>query len=105
MTTATQISLKRQLIATGLGVVTLLCAVLLYLSYGFVMWHGVPEVDAGPLIVFLVWMFTATPAIICTLVSLALVCPQRCKLAWISLCMYPLFFILVLIIAICAPHH
>jgi hypothetical protein len=105
MTTTTQVSPKRQLVATSLGVITLFCGILLYLSFAFVMWQTVAGVYDGPILVFVALCFTAPPAIICTVISLMLVGPQPCKLAWISLCMYPLFFIVMLIIAICAPHH
>jgi hypothetical protein len=105
MTTATQVSPKRQLVATSLGVITLLCVILFYLTFAFVMWQAIAGVYDGPILVFVALFFTAPPAIICTVISLMLVGPQRCKLAWISLCMYPAFFILLLIVAICAPHH
>jgi hypothetical protein len=105
MTTQTQVSPKRLLVATFLGVITLLCVVLFYLSYGFVTWQVVAGVYDSPILLLATLLFTAVPAIICTVISLILVGPQRCKLAWISLCMYPLFFILMFILALCAPHH
>lgn len=105
MATTTQVSPKRQLVATRLGVITLLCVILFYLSFAFVMWQTVAGIYDGPILVFVTLFLTAPLAIICTVISLMLVGPRRCKLAWISLCAYPLFFILALIIAICAPHH
>src|ERR1700679_1570385 len=96
---------NRQFVATALGIVTLLCAACLYLTYGYVIWHGVPEVDDGPLVVFAVWILTATPAIVCTLFALALVGHERSKLAWVSLCMYPLLPVVAFIISLCAMHH
>jgi hypothetical protein len=105
MTTETQISPKRMFIATALGVITLLCAVLFYLSFGFVTLQAIGGVYDGPILVFIVLFLTLPPAIICTIISLILVGPRWCKLAWISLCSYPLFFIVLLIIVLCAPHH
>lgn len=95
----------RKFIATALGGITLLCAILFYLSFAFVMWQVYGGVYDGPMLVFIALFLTAPPAIICTVTSLILVGPRRSKLAWISLCSYPLFFILVFIVALCAPHH
>jgi hypothetical protein len=105
MTTATQFSFGRQIIATGLGFITLLCVTLVYLTCGFVVWHGVPDIDDGPLLVFAVILFSATPAIISTLVALALVGPNRCKLAWISLTMYLPILFAALFFALRGPPH
>jgi len=105
MTTTKQVTPKRQLVATCLDVITLFCVLLFYLIFAFVMWQAVAGVYSGPILVFVALFLTAPPAIISTVISLMLVGPQRCKLAWVSLCMYPAFFILLLIVAIFAPHH
>jgi hypothetical protein len=105
MKTDTQVSPKRQSVATALGVITLLCAILFYLSFGFVMLQWAGGAYAGAALPFIVLVFTLPPAIICTIISLFLVGPRRCKLAWISLCLYPLFFTFAFIVAICAPHQ
>jgi hypothetical protein len=98
-------SLTRKFIATALGVVTLLCAILFYLSFAFVMWQVYGGVYDGPVLVVVALFVTAPPAAVCTIIALILVRPQRSRLAWISLCSYPLFFILMLGIALCVPHH
>jgi hypothetical protein len=105
MTTDTQVSPKRQSAATVLGVITLACAVLFYLSFGFVMLQWAGGAYAGAALPFIILVLTFPPAIIRTIISLFLVGPRRCKLAWISWCLYPLFFIFALIVAICAPHQ
>jgi hypothetical protein len=101
----TQVSAKRKAVAVALGIVSLLCAVLFYLSFAFVMWQSIAGVYDGPILVFVALFFTLPPSIVCTVIALFLVGPRRCKLAWMSLCSYPLFFILVLIVALCAPRH
>jgi hypothetical protein len=100
-----QVSLRRQIIASGLGFITLLCATLVYLTCGFVVCHGVPDVDDGPLLVFAVFLFSATPAILSTLVALALVGPGHCKLAWVSLSMYLPFLFGAVFFALWEPSH
>ena len=104
MTKDSEISQSRRFAVAALGVITLLCGVLLYLSFAFVTWQAVTGIYAGPFIVFYVLFLTAPLAIICTVISLILAGPRHCKLAWISLCLYPLFFIIVFILGRCAPN-
>src|ERR1022692_3107006 len=105
MIITTQVSLRRQIIASGLGFITLLCVTLIYLTCGFVVCHVVPDVDDGPLLFFAVFLFSATPAILSTLVALALVGPGHCKLAWVSLSMYLPFLFGAVFFALWEPSH
>jgi hypothetical protein len=94
---------RRKLFVTALGVITLLCAVLFLFSFVFVLWQEVAGVYDGPILLLLVFLCTLPPAILCTVISLALVGPKHCKLAWISLCMFALLFVVAIGVALFAP--
>jgi hypothetical protein len=104
MTSDTQVSRTRKLVVTALGIVTLLCVVLYFLSFLLGMWQAVAGVYDGPPILFWgVLFFTLPSAIICTVISLILVEPRGCKLAWISLCVFPLSIVVLIAIVLFAP--
>jgi len=98
-----EVSPRKKITAAVLSVGSLLCAILFHLSFALVMWQSIGGVYEGPILVFVALFFTLPPAIFFTAVALFLVGPRRCKLAWISLCSYPLFFIVLLIVALCLP--
>lgn len=87
-------SLTKQFFAKALGIITMLCAALFFLSFVFVFLQAVTKVYDGPILMFVVLFFTLPPAIVCTIISLILVGPRRCKLAWISLCSFAVPFVL-----------
>ncbi|SRR5712692_6838736 len=103
MTSDTQVSRTRKLVVTALGIVTLLCAALYFLSFEFVMWQAVAGVYDGPIGSMVVLFFTLPPAVICTVISLILVGPRRCKFAWVSLCVFALPFVVAIGGALFAP--
>jgi putative exporter of polyketide antibiotics len=86
-------SQTKSLWAFGLGVVTLLCTLGWYLSFALVcielklVGNDDPPFFPGIIMVFAL-IVTLPIALICTAVSMWLVGPRRCKLAWISLCIY-----------------
>jgi hypothetical protein len=103
MTSDTPISQTKKFIATALGIITLLCAVFFHLSFGLVIWQAVAGVYPGAGFVFIVLLITLPPAILCTVISLILVGPRRCKLAWISLCTFALPFAIAIGVALFVP--
>jgi hypothetical protein len=103
MTSDAQISPPRKLVVTIFGVITLLCAILFFLSFLFVMWQAVAGVYDGAILLFVVLFLTLPPAILCTVVSLILVGPRQCKLAWVSLCMFVLPFLIAIGVILFAP--
>ena len=105
VTTNTHISPTRRRIALALSIITLLCAILFYLSIAFVTLQAIGGVYDGPILALVALFFSLPTAIVCTVIALVLVGHRECKIALISLCSYPLFFILALIMAICAPHR
>jgi len=60
------------------------------------MLQGVAGVCHGPVLFFIVLVFTLPPAIICTVMTLILVGPRRGKLAWLSLCVFALPFLVAI---------
>lgn len=81
---------SRQLAATSFGVITLLCAIWelgvcaqWYWICHHTFWGGYFFDPAS-------MFFTFPPAVVCTVLSLLLVGPRKCKLAWISLCLFAL---------------
>jgi hypothetical protein len=104
MTSDTQVSRTRTFVVTALGIATLLCATLYFLSFVLGMWQAVAGVYDGPPIVFWVVLFFTLPtAIICTVISLVLVGPRRGRLAWVSLCVFALPFLVAIGGALFAP--
>jgi hypothetical protein len=91
-----------QLAATVLGVVTALCTAAGYLSYALtVIELGGAGFDAPPFypgMIFVIGLIlTLPPAVLCTVIALALVGPRHSKLAWISLSAYLLPLTIVFI--------
>ncbi len=103
MTSDTQVSRTRKLVVTALGIVTLLCATLYFLSFVLVIWQMLACVYDGPIGSIVIVTFTLPTAIICTVISLILVGPRGCKLAWISLCVFPLSIIILIAMVLFAP--
>ena len=102
MSSQPSISSARCVWALGLGVVTALCTVGLFLSL-LVTGLELRRVgyDAPPFypgIISLVGILvTLPPALICTAIALFLAGPRRSKLAWVSLCLYFLPFAIALL--------
>jgi hypothetical protein len=67
------------------------------------MLQAVAGVYDGPILILIVLFFTLPPAIICTVISLILVGPRRCKVAWISLCVFGLPFVVAMGAALFGP--
>jgi hypothetical protein len=88
MSSKPEISPVRRFIAVALGVVTLLCTLLWLLTLGFVTAQCVAGVYNGPELGVGILVLTFPPTLLCTIIALFLVGPRRCKLAWISLCVY-----------------
>ena len=86
----------RRFIAVALGVVTVLCTLLWILTFALIVMQSVAGVYESPVLGVGVLVVTFPPALLCTIVALVLVGPRRCKLAWISFCIYvlPLVFTL-----------
>ena len=104
MISDTQVSRTRKLVVTALGIVTLLCAVLYFLSFVLGMWQAVAGFYDGPPILFWVVLFFTLPtAIICTVISLILVGPRRGKIAWISPCVFALPVLVAIGVEVLAP--
>ena len=103
MDSLTPISPARRPWAIGLGMITVLCTLGLFLSF-VVMSFELKRVgyDAPPfypgIIVFFALVLTLPPALICTGISLFLVGPRRSKLAWISLSIYFLPIVIGLVV-------
>jgi hypothetical protein len=93
----------KRFFAKALGIITMLCAALFFLSFVFVFLQAVTGVYDGPILIFIVLFLTLPPAIVCTIISLILVGPRRCKLAWISLCAFVVPFVLCVCIALGVP--
>jgi hypothetical protein len=91
----------KRFFAKALGIITMLCAALFFLSFVFVFLQAVTGVYDGPILMFAVLFLTLPQAIICTIISLILVGPRRCKLAWISLCTFALPFVIAIVFLIC----
>jgi hypothetical protein len=90
----------KRFFAKALGIITMLCAALFFLSFVFVFLQVAGGVYDGPILIFVVLFLTGPPAIVCTIISLILVGPRRCKLAWISLCSFVVPFVLCIGIAL-----
>jgi hypothetical protein len=90
----------KRFFAKALGIITMLCAVLFFLSFVFVFLQVASGVYDGPILMFAVLFFTLPPAIVCIIISLILVGPRRCKLAWISLCTFAVPFVLCICITL-----
>ncbi len=81
---------SRQIVANLFGVITFLCAILellvcahWYWICRYTLWGGYPFDPAS--------MFFLFPAaVVCTVLSVILVGMRRCKLSWISLCLFAL---------------
>ena len=71
-----------------------------FLAGGFMALQVKAGVYDGPELGFIVGFVTFTPAFIATVISLILVGPKHCKLAWISLCVYPATFVMAILAAI-----
>jgi len=99
------LSTKRQITATVLGAITLACAALFYLSFGFVILQSLGGTYDGVALPIISLVLTLPPAVVCTIIAMILVGPKRCKLAWISFCSYPLLFMFMFIFVICTQHH
>ena len=95
-----EISRPRLIVARLLGVLSAGCATLWILTCAFILYQAVSGFYDGPGLGFIVLLFTFAPACVATLISLMLVGPHHCKLAWVSLCIYPLSFGLALITTI-----
>src|SRR5713101_9710228 len=103
MTSDTQVSRTRKLVVTVLGIVTLLCAFLYFLRFVLLTWQAVAGVYGSPVLFFVVLFFTLPTAIICTVISLIVAAPRPCKLAWISLGMFALPFVIAIGVTLIAP--
>jgi hypothetical protein len=91
----------KRFFAKALCIITMLCAILFFLSFAFVCLQVAGGVYDGPILMFAVLFFTFPPSIVCTIISLILVGPRRCKLAWISLCTFALPFVIAIVFLIC----
>jgi hypothetical protein len=85
--------------ALALSVVSLLCVALFVLALAFNCLQASAGVYDGPLLTILAAFFTFPIALLCTIVSMVLVGPRNCKLAWLSLSGYTLPIILAIIAA------
>ena len=91
--------------ATIMGVITAFCTLGWFISYAITV-SALNELgDSAPpfypgIISLLGLVLTLPPALICTIISLILVGPRRSKLAWISLSIYFLPFIIVIILVV-----
>ena len=95
-----EISRPRLIAARFLGVLSASCATLWILTCTFIIYQAVAGFYDGPALGVVVLIFTFAPACVATLVSLMLVGSRHSKLAWVSLCIYPLSFIAALITTI-----
>ena len=88
MSSEPTVSPTRRLIAVALGVVTVLCTLLWLLTFGLIVAQSVAGVYESPVLGIAILVLTFPPALLCTIIAMLLVGPRRCKLAWISLCIY-----------------
>src|SRR5258708_4435753 len=96
-----QCSPIRRHIATGRGVITLLCAgAIVFMA----VWDlcsavmGSKDAGYGMMAAFMLFLITSPVASLCTLFALLLVGPRRCKLAWISFCVGYMPFIFCMLV-------
>jgi hypothetical protein len=78
----------RRAIAMTLGVVTVLCALLWFLTFAFIVAQSIAGVYDSPFLALGILALTFPPALFCTTIAIILVGPRHCKLAWIALCIY-----------------
>lgn len=91
-----EISSTRRVIAVTLGVVALLCTLPWLLTNALVVAQQIAGVYDSPILLIVVFIPTFPPVVLCTFFALMLVGPGRCKLAWISLFLYLLPFIILI---------
>src|SRR5437899_1034683 len=100
-----QCSPIRRHIATGLGVITLLCAALIVIMVVLGLCDAVmgsKDANYAMIGAFMLFLITSPVASLCTLFALLLVGPRRCKLVWISFCVgYMPFHFCMLVAFIC----
>jgi hypothetical protein len=84
---------SRESFAAGANITAIICAALSFLTFAVaiaqIFGHRTPSVSS-----FMVAVFTLPVAIVCTIIALVLVGARQSKLAWISLGIFLLQFIL-----------
>lgn len=93
MNAQTQASSKKQSFAAGARMTAIVCAALSFLSFtlsvGQIFFGRTPSISA-----FAIMLCMLPVAIVCTIIALILVGPRQRKLAWISLGVFLLQFII-----------
>jgi hypothetical protein len=86
-------SRARQFLALVLGIITLLCVGLYWLTFAFFAAQVYTGVNENPALFVFVAFITLLPAALCTVLAMFVAGARYCKLAWISLSTFALPFV------------